>query len=70
LLALCEERAVGRRRCQFLSEDSYAIDAGQELVRNYGFLRLAVRDPYAAPSAFTEQKEAAAMSKSGHGTVL
>ena len=28
---------------------AYAIDAGQELVRNYGFLRLAVRDPYAAP---------------------
>ena len=28
---------------------AYAIDAGQELVRNYGFMRLPMRDPYAAP---------------------
>jgi hypothetical protein len=28
---------------------AYAIDAGQELARNYGFLRLPMRDPYAAP---------------------
>jgi len=28
---------------------AYAIEAGQELVRNYGFRRLPVRDPYAAP---------------------
>jgi hypothetical protein len=28
---------------------SYAIDAGDELVRNYGFTRLSVHNPYAAP---------------------
>ena len=28
---------------------AYAIDAGHELVRNYGFMRLPLRDPYAAP---------------------
>jgi hypothetical protein len=28
---------------------AYAIEAGQELTRNYGFRRLPVRDPYAAP---------------------
>lgn len=28
---------------------SYAIDAGNELVRNYGFTRLSVHNPYAAP---------------------
>jgi hypothetical protein len=28
---------------------SYAIDAGNELVRDYGFTRLSVRNPYAAP---------------------
>lgn len=27
----------------------YAIEAGQELTRDYGFRRLPVRDPYAAP---------------------
>jgi hypothetical protein len=27
----------------------YAYQAGEELVRNYGFKRLSVRDPYAAP---------------------
>ncbi|MGH8102577.1 MAG: hypothetical protein ACREIW_14880 [Chthoniobacterales bacterium] len=28
---------------------AYAIEAGQELTRNYGFRRLPVHDPYAAP---------------------
>src|SRR5204863_1131776 len=28
---------------------AYAIEAGRELTRNYGFRRLPVRDPYAAP---------------------
>lgn len=28
---------------------AYAADAGQELVRDYGFRKLAVHDPYAAP---------------------
>ena len=28
---------------------AYARDAGEELVRNYGFKRLAVTDPYSAP---------------------
>ena len=28
---------------------AYAAEAGQELVRNYGFRQLSVRDPYAAP---------------------
>lgn len=30
-------------------KSAYACDAGEELVRNYGFTRLATRDPYAAP---------------------
>ena len=30
-------------------ETAYAADAGEELVRKYGFHKLAVRDPYAAP---------------------
>ena len=30
-------------------QTAYARDAGEELVRNYGFKRLAVTDPYAAP---------------------
>ena len=56
-------RAHTRRRCwRYVKEallasgaiDSYpksinAKDAGEELVRNYGFKRLAIRDPYAAP---------------------
>lgn len=28
---------------------AYACEAGEELVRNYGFKRLSMRDPYAAP---------------------
>ena len=28
---------------------NYACDAGEELVRKYGFKRLSIRDPYAAP---------------------
>lgn len=28
---------------------AYAKEAGDELVRNYGFKRLSIRDPYAAP---------------------
>ena len=28
---------------------AYACEAGQELVRDYGFKRLPIRDPYAAP---------------------
>ncbi|HEX8280092.1 MAG TPA: hypothetical protein VF551_01840 [Chthoniobacterales bacterium] len=28
---------------------NYACQAGDELVRNYGFKRLPIRDPYAAP---------------------
>jgi hypothetical protein len=28
---------------------AYAAEAGDELVRSYGFTRLAVRDPYSAP---------------------
>jgi len=28
---------------------SYACDAGEELVRSYGFKKLPMRDPYAAP---------------------
>jgi len=30
-------------------QTAYAAEAGQELVRNYGFTRLSVRDPYKAP---------------------
>ena len=30
-------------------QTNYACDAGEELVRKFGFKRLAVRDPYAAP---------------------
>lgn len=30
-------------------KSSYAIDAGDELVRNYGFKRLSVNNPYSAP---------------------
>ncbi len=28
---------------------AYAAEAGEELVRDYGFRRLSIRDPYAAP---------------------
>ena len=28
---------------------AYASEAGEELVRDYGFKRLSIRDPYAAP---------------------
>ena len=56
-------RASTRRRCwRYVKEallasgviDSYpksvnAKEAGEELVRNYGFKRLSIRDPYAAP---------------------
>ena len=28
---------------------SYALEAGEELTRNYGFTRLSIRDPYSAP---------------------
>ncbi len=28
---------------------AYAVEAGQELVRDYGFTRLSIHDPYAAP---------------------
>lgn len=56
-------RAYTRRRCwRYVKEallasgaiDSYpksvnAKEAGDELVRDYGFKRLAIRDPYAAP---------------------
>ena len=56
-------RAHTRRRCwRYVKEallasgviDSYpksvnAKDAGEELVRSYGFKRLSIRDPYAAP---------------------
>ena len=30
-------------------KSNYACEAGEELVRNYGFRKLAVRDPYQAP---------------------
>jgi hypothetical protein len=30
-------------------KSNYACDAGDELVRSYGFKRLSIRDPYAAP---------------------
>ena len=30
-------------------QTEYARDAGEELVRTYGFKRLPIRDPYAAP---------------------
>jgi hypothetical protein len=56
-------RAHSRRRCwAYVKEalmasgvidnrpkSAYARDAGEELVRDYGFRKLAVRDPYAAP---------------------
>ena len=42
--ALLAARAVGS-----YPKTAYAAEAGQELVRNYGFRQLAVHDPYAAP---------------------
>ncbi len=35
--------------CSSYPRTQYAYQAGRELVRNYGFKRLAMRDPYAAP---------------------
>jgi hypothetical protein len=62
---IAEERASARTkaRCwQYVKEallaagainsypkTAYAYEAGEELSRNYGFTRLPVRDPYAAP---------------------
>lgn len=63
--AIAEERSTTRTksRCwQYVKEallaagavnsypqTAYAYQAGEELSRNYGFSRLSVRDPYAAP---------------------
>lgn len=34
---------------QSYPKTAYAAEAGDELVRSYGFQRLSVRDPYSAP---------------------
>lgn len=44
-----KEALVAAGAVKSYPKTSYAIDAGNELVRDYGFSRLSVHNPYAAP---------------------
>ena len=44
-----KEALVGAGAITSYPKSAYAKEAGEELVRSYGFRRLSIRDPYAAP---------------------
>lgn len=44
-----KEALVGAGAVTSYPKSTYAKEAGEELVRSYGFKRLSIRDPYAAP---------------------